>query len=100
MVVEESDDRSPQNGEDEHETFDPAEMATAIFRMGLAISVEQARRWYDRSKDRRTWSAEDVVGDYTNLFEHFTPVAEHTINLTLDSLRPAARTLSERRAHD
>ena len=100
MVVEESDDRSQQDARGEPETFDPAVVATAIFRKSLAISVEQARRWYDRSKDRRTWSAEDVVGDYTNLFEHFTPVAEHTINLTLDSLRPAARTLSERRARD
>jgi len=100
-VVGEADDRRSEDagtdGDHDSEPTAVAAMATAIFRMGLAISVEQARRWYDRSKEQRTWSPEDVVGDYTNLFEHFTPVAEKAINLTLDTVRPAARAITEQR---
>ncbi|CAN5612616.1 hypothetical protein BH18ACT1_BH18ACT1_12590 [soil metagenome] len=65
-----------------------AAQVASIVREGLDIWAAQARRWYERSADRRTWSPEDVVGDYTNLMEHLTPLVERSIDLTLEVLRP------------
>lgn len=67
---------------------DPAARVASVVKEGLDIWSAQARSWYERSAQRRTWSPEDVVGDYTNLIEHLTPLVERTIDLTLELLRP------------
>jgi hypothetical protein len=59
----------------------------SLTRDGLDIWSSQARRWYDRSKERRTWSPEDVVSDYNDLIESFTPLVEKSINVMLGLLR-------------
>ena len=86
-------------GDDEHEDQeqDPAARAAAIVRDGIDIWVTQARRWYDRSRQQRTWSPEDVVGDATNLIEHLTPLAERSFDLTIELLRPWAKAFESRR---
>jgi hypothetical protein len=68
----------------------------SIIRDGVAIWRAQASRWYERSTDRRTWSPEDVVGDSTNLIENLTPLAERSIDLTIELLRPWAQALESR----
>jgi hypothetical protein len=60
----------------------------SVVKEGLDIWSAQARSWYARSAERRTWSPEDVVGDYTNLIEQLTPLLERTIDLSLELLRP------------
>jgi hypothetical protein len=67
---------------------DPAARVASVVKEGLDIWSAQARSWYARSTERRTWSPEDVVGDYTNLIEHLTPLLERTIDLSLELLRP------------
>jgi hypothetical protein len=84
-----SEARGPQN--------DVADRAAAIIRDGLDIWTSQARIWYRRANERRTWSPEDVVGDSTNLVENLTPVAERSIELVIELLRPWAKALEARR---
>jgi hypothetical protein len=74
-----------------------ADEVASIFREGFDIWMAQASRWSERSTERRTWSPEDVVGDSTNLIENLTPLAERSIELTIELLRPLARTLESRR---
>jgi hypothetical protein len=69
----------------------------AIVRDCIAVWDEAMRRWYTRSRERRTWRPEDVVSDCTDLFEHLTPLTERTINLTLNGLRPLARSVQRQR---
>ena len=76
---------------------DPTGELASIIRDGLDIWVAQARRWYERSSDRATWSPEDVVGDYTNLIENLTPLAERSIDLTVELLRPWAQRIESLR---
>jgi hypothetical protein len=79
---------------------DEAQSASARWReIGSAhtdIWLSQARVWHDRARTRRVWSPEDVVGDQTNLFEHLTPIAERAIDLTIEFLRPWAKSFEER----
>ena len=74
-------------GDDPSATDDPATQVASLVKQGLDIWSEQARRWYERSSARRTWSPEDVVGDYTNLIENLTPLVERSIDLTLGLVR-------------
>jgi hypothetical protein len=71
-----------------------ADELASIVRDGLAIWRAQAGRWYERAMERRVWSPEDVIGDSTDLLEHLTPVAERSIDLTIELLRPWARALA------
>lgn len=96
-------EKAPRAG-DERETrdggppkFDPPGEVASIIRDGLEIWAAQARSWYERSKDRGTWSPEDVVGDYTNLIENLTPLAERSIDLTIELLRPWAKMVESQR---
>jgi hypothetical protein len=73
--------------------LDGADELTSIIREGMAIWQAQASRWYERSTEQRTWSPEDVVGDSTNLIENLTPLAERSIVLTIELLRPWAQAL-------
>jgi hypothetical protein len=66
---------------------DAATQVASLVKQGLDIWSEQARRWYERSRERGTWSPEDVVGDYNNLIENLTPLVERTIDLTLELVR-------------
>jgi hypothetical protein len=75
---------------------DLADRWSSIVKDGLDIWVTQGRIWFDRAKAEQTWSAEDVTGDSTNLFEHLTPVAERTLDLTIDLLRPWAKAFEGR----
>ena len=84
------DEDGPPGGA-EAEASDAAERWAAIVRDGLDIWVTQGRLWFDRSRDKTTWSPEDVVGDATNLVEHVTPLAERSLNLSLELLRPWAK---------
>jgi hypothetical protein len=76
---------------------DPAVHAAALFADACDVWVSAARRWSDRAKDKTTWSAEDVVGDHTDLFEHLTPIAERGIDMTIELLRPWAKAIEARR---
>ncbi len=77
----------------EHETYDsdPVQRLVEIAGHGSLVWLELAGRWYERAKSRPKWSAADVVGDCTDLVEHLTPLAERTIDLTIEAMRPYAR---------
>lgn len=70
-----------------------ADELASIIRDGLAIWRAQAIRWNERSIEKRAWSPEDMVSDSTDLVEHLTPLAERSIELTIELLRPWARAL-------
>jgi hypothetical protein len=68
-----------------------AAQVASVLKQGLEIWSTQAKTWYERAQDRpRTWTPEDVVGDYTNLIENLTPLVETSINVTLALLRSPA----------
>lgn len=68
----------------------------AIARDGVDIWLAQGEHWYERSRERNIWKPEDVVGDWTNLVEHLTPLAERSFELTIGALRPWARAIGDR----
>jgi hypothetical protein len=70
---------------------DPVARLAEIAEYGSMISLQIAERWYERAKEKSRWSAEDVVGDCTDLIEHLTPLLERTINLGIEAWRPYAR---------
>ena len=87
--------------DDNHRGDDTAEddlaaRGASIVEEWLDVWTSQWERWYSRSKERRVWNAEDVVGDHTDLFEHLTPVAERSIDLTIELLRPWAKNIQAR----
>jgi len=73
-----------------------AARSAGIAREYADVWRTQYRTWYDRSKAQSTWSAEDVVGDHTDLFEHLTPIVERSIDLTIELLRPWAKSFEAR----
>ena len=78
--------------------FSPIEQMAEIFDYGAQVWLEIGSRWYARAMERTVWSAEDVVGDCTDLVEHLTPLVEQSIDLTLNLLRPYAASFKVRRA--
>ena len=74
---------------------DPVERYAEIVEYAAAVGFSIASRWYERAKSKPKWSAEDVVGDCTDLVEHVTPLIERSLNLTIEALRPFAATLGK-----
>ena len=60
------------------------------------VWLELGNRWYRRAHERSTWRTSDFVGDCTDLMEHLTPVAERTIDLAIEAVRPYAKSFAER----
>ena len=81
----------PNESEDNTYEPDPVERLAEIAEYGSVVWLEMAGRWYERAKTKPKWSAADIVGDCTDLVEHLTPLAERTINLSIEALRPYAR---------
>jgi hypothetical protein len=65
--------------------------AASIASDHMDVWASQWERWHTRARDKRVWSAEDVVGDHTDLFEHLTPIVQQSIELSIDLLRPWAK---------
>jgi hypothetical protein len=74
---------------------DPAARFAEILAYGSSVWFSLGSRWYERARERTTWTAADVVGDCTDLVEHLTPLAERTIDLGIEALRPYARTFRQ-----
>ncbi len=70
---------------------DIAARAASIASAHMDVWASQWERWHARAREKKVWSAEDVVGDHTDLFEHLTPVVEQSIDLTIELLRPWAK---------
>jgi hypothetical protein len=82
-----SDDSGPYDS-------DPVARAAEIAEYGSMVFLQIAGRWYERAKEKSRWSAEDVVGDCTDLIEHLTPLLERSLELGIEALRPFARSTS------
>jgi hypothetical protein len=70
---------------------DIAARVASIASDHMDVWTSQWGRWHTRATEKRVWSAEDVVGDHTDLFEHLTPIVEQSIDLTIEFLRPWAK---------
>ena len=81
----------PNESEGQTYESDPVARFAEVLDYGSAVWLEIAGRWYERAKSKSKWSAADVVGDCTDLGEHLTPLAEQTITLTIEALRPYAQ---------
>ena len=81
----------PNESDDNTYEPDPVERLAEIAEYASVVWLEMAGRWYERAKSKPKWSATDVVGDCTDLVEHLTPLAERTIDLTIEALRPYAQ---------
>ncbi len=97
------DSTSARNSSDGDNTTRAARSADIAARVASIASdhmdvwTSQWERWHTRAAEKRVWSAEDVVGDHTDLFEHLTPIVEQSIDLTIEFLRPWAKAFPSNR---